>query len=98
MSDEMSRLLKHGGRLRAADVEAKIKEMGFERGVTAMLQALAVRDGTLHQETQQVAQGLLAIADNLDKLADVLGLHGDELRRLKGLDNAISQTHPDESN
>jgi hypothetical protein len=90
------KLLKHGGRLRANEIEAKIREYGFEKGVKMCLEALAVRDGTLHQEIQNCVQAIMQLTDNLSQLADVLGIHGDELIRLKGLDNAVSNTHPDE--
>lgn len=90
------RLLKHGGRLRVNEIASKIKELGFEKGVVQVLEALTVRDTTLGQETQQLAEAIVIMTQNLEKVIDVMGIHGEELIRLKGLDQSIKNTHPDE--
>lgn len=98
MSEDIERALKHGGRLRANEIRPKIAELGFEKGVIACLEALAARDSTLHQEVQQTVQAVMMLSANVEQLVNVLGIHGTELTKLKGLDRAVANTHPDESN
>lgn len=90
------KLLKHGGRLRANEIVPKIKELGFEKGVIACLEALAVRDGTLHEENQTIAQSIQMLASAMADLIQHSEGMTKQVVKLSNLNSAVEGKHPDE--
>jgi hypothetical protein len=90
------RLLKHGGRLRANEIAPKLKELGLEKGIIACLEALAVRDATLHEEVQTLSQSIQMLASAMTDLINHSEGMTAQVAKLSSLNSAIEGKHPDE--